>query len=106
MSDDTSDGMTRIDSKNASRTEPDAATDAEGTRDASDTPAYEEKHLSFLASFGIGLLHLVIYLSIPTVMATLLVGRGNRDNRNVCDGSVSGRRGRRRRHHPGLRRQR
>ncbi|MFR0558201.1 hypothetical protein PSRA_0982 [Pseudoscardovia radai] len=75
MSDDTSDGMTRIDSKDAFRTETDAATDAAGTSNASNTPAYEEKHLSFLASFGIGLLHLVIYLPIPTVMVTLLVGR-------------------------------
>lgn len=87
MSDDTSNGMTRIDSKDASRTKPGAATDAPGTSnaggipdasntsDASNAFAYEEKRLSFLASFGIGLLHLVIYLPIPTVMVTLLAGR-------------------------------
>lgn len=87
MSDDTSNGMTRIDSKDASRTKPGAATDAPGTSNAQgtsaasntsnapDASAYEEKRLSFLASFGIGLLHLVIYLPIPTVMVTLLVGR-------------------------------
>lgn len=87
MSDDTSNGMTRIDSKDASRTEPGAVTDAQGTSNAlgipdasnasnaSNASAYEEKRLSFLASFGIGLLHLVIYLPIPTVMVTLLAGR-------------------------------